>query len=123
VVLESQVSRRWLVWALVGAVMVLAALATLALVYFDKPHFGFLVGRYFLEVVSAVIVAGSLMMLVGTWKAAPRRDWAKTVLLLWAVIALVSPATGLFFLFPAFVLVLSLPVMLFAMHRLWSASR
>jgi hypothetical protein len=122
VVLESHASRRWLVGTLVGCAIVLAAFATLALVYFDKPRFGFLVGRYFLELISATIVLGALVMLVSAWKATPRRDWAKTVLLLWALIALASPATGWYFLLPAFVLVLSLPVMLQAVHRLWRVS-
>lgn len=91
--------------------MVLALLAS-ALVMFDKPHFGWMVGTWFLPVIGSGCIVGAVLMLIGTLMLPDRWTWRGIVLLVWALIALTSPGFGYLFLLPWGVLALLLPVVI-----------
>ncbi|HKR64024.1 MAG TPA: hypothetical protein VJZ00_09855 [Thermoanaerobaculia bacterium] len=92
--------RRWLRLTSLGFALVVLALITVALVLFDKPHFGWMVGSLFLEFMTAGVVVGSVLMLIGAWNLAERKTWRGIALIAWALIAITSPAFGLLFLVP-----------------------
>ena len=102
---------------LVGFLAVVAVLLVSALVIVDKPHFGWLVGPAFLPAVTITIVAGGILMFIGVRKSVPRGGWRRPLLLIWAVIAAVSPAFGLMFMLPWSVLALALPFVIAAQWR------
>jgi MFS family permease len=104
--------RRWLIVTTAGCAMIVLAMIVVALVILDKPHFGSLVGTWFLEIITSGLMVGSVLVLVGAWNLPQRKNWRGRLLLAWGVIALTSPAFGLMFLLPWGVLVLTLPVVI-----------
>lgn len=107
----SRPPRRWLVVATAGCAAVVLAMVVVALVIADKPHFGWLVGTMFLEIIASGVIAGSIVLLIGAWNLPQRNSWRGRVLLAWGLVALISPAFGLLFLLPWGLLVLSLPLL------------
>jgi hypothetical protein len=54
-------------------------------------------------------------MFAGVWKSVPRGGWRRPLLLIWAAVAVVSPAFGLLFMLPWSVLALALPFVIAAL--------
>jgi hypothetical protein len=104
--------RRWLMLAAIGCALVVLAMIVCALVLIDKETFGWLVGTPFLAVMASGCLVGGLLVLVGTLKLPERWTWRGIVLLVWALIALTSPAFGFLFLLPWSVLVVTLPLVI-----------
>ena len=98
--------------AAIGCGLVILAMAVSALVILDKARFGWLVGTWFLPVISSGCFVGAAMILVGVLKLPERWTWRGIVLLVWALIALTSPAFGFLFLLPWGVLVVTLPLVI-----------
>jgi MFS family permease len=113
--------RRWLMLATIGCALVVLAMLVSALVLFDKPHFGSLVGTWFLPIITGGVFVGSAILLVAAWNLPERRNWRGIVLLLWSLVALTSPAFGLMFLFPWALLALSLPLVIAILVGLFKA--
>jgi len=112
--------RGWLIAATIGVVMVTIALIVSTLVTFDKPHFGFLVGTWFLPIIASGVMAGAVLLLIAAFMLPDRKSWRGITLIIWALIALTSPAFGFMFLLPWAVLAITLPVViviLWAMFR------
>ena len=112
--------RGWLIAATIGVVMVTIALIVSTLVTFDKPHFGFLVGTWFLPIIASGVMAGAVLLLIAAFMLPDRKRWRGITLIIWALIALTSPAFGFMFLLPWAVLAITLPVViviLWAMFR------
>lgn len=107
--------RKWLITASIGCAMVVLALVTVGLVLADKPHFGWLVGSWFLQVITSGVLAGALVVMIAAWNLPERKRWQGLTLLAWGLVALVSPAFGFLFLLPWGVLALSLPVVIAAL--------
>jgi hypothetical protein len=105
-------ARLWLTLTTAGCAMIVLAMIAVALVILDKPHFGWLVGTLFLQVVTSGVLTGSLLFLIGAWKLPNPGRWRRAVLLVWGLIALTSPAFGFLFLLPWSFLVLSLPLVI-----------
>ncbi|HKO59022.1 MAG TPA: hypothetical protein VJ276_24360 [Thermoanaerobaculia bacterium] len=99
--------------------MIALAMVTVGLVLGDKEHFGWLVGTLFLEVITGGVVAGALVVLIGAWNLPERARWQGITLIVWALIALTSPAFGILFLLPWGVLALMLPVIIAALITLF----
>lgn len=106
--------RRWLTLAMVGVGLVMLALITTALVIVDKPRFGSLVGPWFLPAITSGAIVGSILLLVSAWNLPGRKSWRGVTLMIWALIALTSPAFGIMFLLPWGLLVLMLPLVIAA---------
>jgi hypothetical protein len=104
--------RTWLFVALTGCAMIVVAMVVVALVLIDKPHFGGLVGTWFLEVITSGVMVGAVVLLVGAWMLPIRKTWRGYVLLAWGLVALTSPVFGFLFLAPWGLLVLTLPVVI-----------
>jgi MFS family permease len=104
--------RRWLLAATIGCALVVLAMLVSALVLFDKPHFGSLVGTWFLPIITSGVFVGAAILLVAAWNLPERKTWRGIVLMIWALIALTSPAFGFLFLGPWTLLALSLPVVI-----------
>jgi MFS family permease len=102
--------RKWLIVSAVGFAMIIIAMIVVALVLVDKPHFGWLVGSMFAQIISSGVIAGSIVLLAGAWNLPERKSWRGWVLIVWALIGLTSPAFGFLFLAPWGVMVLALPV-------------
>ena len=115
--------RKWLLAASVGCALVVVALVVVALVLADKPHFGWLVGTWFLEVLTCGILAGALVLLISAWNLPERKRWQGLTLIAWALVALASPAFGLMFLLPWGVLLLALPLVIAALVILFRQPR
>jgi hypothetical protein len=115
----SESRRPWLILATVGCAFVVIAMAVVALAIIDKPHFQWLVGSRFLEIITSGVVVGALMLLVGAWKLPV--GWRRRVLLLWSLVALTSPAFGIMFLLPWGALVVSLPLVISILIALFRA--
>ena len=92
--------RGWIAAAWIGCVMVLIPMLIVAAVLIDKPHFGWMVKSLFLEFVSGGVMAGGLLVFIAAWFLPERKTWRGITLMLWALIALTSPAFGLMFLLP-----------------------
>ena len=103
--------RRWLVLATIGCALIVVALIAVLLVTFDKPHFGWMVGTWFLEVITSGVLVGAVILLISAWNL-PDRTWRRWFLLIWSFIALTSPAFGFLVLFPWALLVVMLPVVI-----------
>jgi MFS family permease len=114
--------KSWLLLATVGCALVVIAFIVTALVTFDKPHFGWLVGTWFLYVLTSGVIVGSVLILIGAFNIPERRTWRGLVLILWALIALTSPLFGLLFLLPWGVLVVTLPVVIAVLVALFRTS-
>jgi polyferredoxin len=108
----------WLNLAIVGVALVIIAMIVVALVIIDKPHFGWLVGSMFLPVITSGVMVGSLILLIAAWKLPERNTWRRHMLLIWALVALTSPAFGMMFLFPWGLLVVALPFVIVALAGL-----
>jgi hypothetical protein len=111
----SQSSHRWLPVAIAGCALIALALLTVALVTFDKEHFGGLVGSGFLQTLASGLLIGALLVLIGAWKVRHEGTWRWKVLVAWALLALLTPAAGWMFIIPLGVLALSLPVAIAAL--------
>ena len=93
-----------------------------ALVILDKKHFGWMVDTWFLPIIASGCLVGGLLVLIGTLKLPERWTWRGIVLLVWALIALTSPAFGFLFLLPWGVLVLMLPLVIPVFVQLYRAN-
>jgi hypothetical protein len=102
--------RGWLLLTAAGCGWIVLAMIAVALVLADKPHFGWLVGTWFLPVMTSGVLLGAILLLVGTWNLPDRRGWRSITLFVWGLVALSSPAFGLMFLLPLGALLLSLPL-------------
>lgn len=111
--------RRALFAATVGCAMISTVLLLAALVIWFKPQFGGLVGPWFLPAASLAVIAGALAVVYGAWKLRVRRGWQWIALLIWAAIALTSPAFGIMFILPLGVVLVTLPVAIVALVTLW----
>lgn len=109
--------RGWLLLAVAGCGFVVLAMVVSFLTLIDKPHFGWMVGRRFLMTVASGVFVGGLMLLAGAWNLPERKSWRGVTLLLWALIALTSPAMGYMFLLPWAVLVVTLPLVIAILVR------
>jgi hypothetical protein len=106
--------RRWLFLAWAGCGLVLLAMAVSGLVMFDKDDFGWMVGTWFLPIITGGVFLGAILLLVAAWKLPGRKSWRGILLIVWALIALTSPAFGYLFLAPWAVLILLLPFVIAA---------
>lgn len=108
-VISRAPARRWLNLTMIGCVLVLLVLLTAALVIADKETFGWLVTPIFLPAMTIGAMVGGLVMLVAAWNLPQRMKWQGILLMVWALIALTSPAFGFMFLLPWGVLIVLLP--------------
>jgi MFS family permease len=115
--------RGWLITATIGVALATLAMLTIALVMLDKTHFGWMVGTWFLEIISSGMIAGGFVLLIGAAFLPERKTWRGIVLLLWGLIAVTSPAFGILFLFPWGVLALSLPLIIAILMRFFRTRR
>lgn len=107
--------RIWWKVAVTGVALVVLAMVVVALVLYDKEHFGWMAGSTFLMTISSGVMVGSVVLLIGAWKLPQRWRWQGITLMLWALIALTSPAFGYLFLLPWGVLLVALPVVIAAL--------
>jgi len=110
-------SRRGLALATAGVVLVALALVVVLLVIADKPHFGWLVGTWFLPVITGGLFVGAILVAIGAWNLPVRRTWRGVVLFVWALVALTSPLFGLMFLLPWGLLALTLPLVVWILYE------
>jgi len=115
--------RGWLIATTIGVFLSALAMLTIALVMLDKPHFGWLVGTYFLEIISAGMMVGGFILFLSVWFLPERTSWRGITLMLWGLVALTSPAFGILFLFPWGVLAVSLPLVIVILKRLYRTRR
>lgn len=115
--------RGWLIAATIGVAMAVLTLVVLALTMLDKSHFGFLVGTWFLEIISAGMMVGGLILLISACLLPERKTWRGITLILWGLVAFTSPAFGIMFLFPWAVLVLTLPLVVVILRGFFRARR
>lgn len=114
-----QKESRFSIWAVtIGFALVVIAMIVVALVIFDKPHFGFLVNGMFLPIMTSGVIVGGLVILAGWWKLARRNSWRGHALLLWALVAVTSPLFGYLFLAPWAALALTMPLLVAAIVQL-----
>ncbi|HET7436521.1 MAG TPA: hypothetical protein VFN10_17565 [Thermoanaerobaculia bacterium] len=111
--------RLWLIVTATGCVLVVLAMIVVTLVLVDKPHFGELVGKYFAEVMSAGMMVGSAIVLLGVWNLPNRTSWRSLTLMAWGLIGLTSPVFGFLFLLPWGVLALMLPLVVVILRSLF----
>ncbi len=107
----------------IGCSLVVLAMLAIALVMLDKPHFGWMAGTWFLEVISGGMIVGSIVLLIGTLTLPERTTWRGITLIVWGLAGLTSPAFGLLFLLPWGVLALSLPLIIVILVRLFRNRR
>lgn len=115
--------RGWLIVATIGVALATLAMLAIALVMLDKTHFGWMVGTWFLEIISSGMIAGGLVLLVGAAFLPERKTWRGILLIVWALIAITSPGFGLMFLLPWGVLALSLPLVIAILMRFFRTRR
>jgi len=115
--------RGWLIAATIGVVMVAITLIVSTLITFDKPHFGFLVGTWFLPIITSGVIAGALLLLVAAFALPERKSWRGIVLIIWALIALTSPLFGLLFLLPWALLAVTSPIVIAILRTLFRKRR
>jgi hypothetical protein len=109
--------RGWLITATIGVALATLAMLTIALVMLDKTHFGWMVGTWFLEIISSGMIAGGAVLLAGAAFLPERKTWRGIVLIVWALVAITSPGFGILFLFPWAILALSLPLIIAILMR------
>src|SRR5215212_9882475 len=114
--------KSWLVLATAGCVLIVIAFIVTALVTFDKPQFGWLVGTWFLPVITSGVIVGAILILAAVLNLPERKSWRGLVLILWALIALTSPLFGLMFLLPWGVLVITLPLVIAVLMALFRSA-
>jgi hypothetical protein len=105
--------------ASIGCALVVIAMGVVGLEIIDKPHFGGLVGPWFLEVITSGVIVGSLMLLMGAFMLPEKKTWRGITLILWGLIGVTSPLFGLMFLFPWGLLALSLPLVVAILMNYW----
>lgn len=115
--------RGWLITATIGVALATLAMLTIALVMLDKTHFGWMVGTWFLEIISGGMLAGGFVLMIGAAFLPERKTWRGIVLIVWGLIAFTSPAFGLMFLFPWGLLALSLPLIIAILMRFFRTRR
>ena len=115
--------RGWLIAATIGVAMAVLTLLVLALTMLDKQHFGFLVGTWFLEIISAGMMVGGLILFISACLLPERKTWRGITLILWGLVAFTSPAFGIMFLFPWALLTLTLPLVVVILRGLFLARR
>ena len=113
--------RRWVLLAAIGCSLVALAMCVVALVVLDKPHFGWLVGTWFLVAITSGVMIGALALLVSALMLPERRTWRGWTLITWAAIALVSPAFGYMFLLPWSLLLATSPLIIVILVTLFRA--
>jgi len=109
--------RGWLIAAWIGVVMVLLALLVVAAVLIDKPQFGWMVKSLFVEFITAGVMVGGLLVLVAAFFLPERKSWRGITLILWGLIALISPGFGLMFLMPWALVAAVLPLVIAILIR------
>jgi hypothetical protein len=119
---EARPRHGWLIAATIGVVMVTITLIVSTLITFDKPHFGFLLGTWFLPIITSGVIAGALLLLVAAIALPERKSWRGIALIVWALIALSSPAFGLLFLLPWALLAITLPIVIVILRALFRKS-
>jgi len=115
--------RGWLIVATIGVALAALAMLTIALVMLDKTHFGWMVGTWFLEIISGGMLAGGFVLVIGAAFLPERKTWRGIVLIVWGLIAVTSPGFGLMFLFPWGLLALSLPLIIAILMRFFRTRR
>jgi MFS family permease len=115
--------RGWLITATIGVALATLAMLTIALVMLDKTHFGWIVGTWFLEIISSGMIAGGAVLLAGAAFLPERKTWRGIVLIVWALVAVTSPGFGILFLFPWAILALSLPLIIAILMRFFRTRR
>ena len=113
----------WLTVTTIGVALSALAMLAVALVMLDKPHFGWMIGTYFLEIISAGMMVGGFLLFLSVWFLPERKSWRGITLLLWGLAALTSPAFGIVFLFPWAVLAVTLPLVIVILNRLYRTRR
>lgn len=108
-------TRGWLNVTAIGVVAVVVPMIVSLLTLVDKEHFGFLVGSAFLMTISAGVMLGAVVVLVGAIAMPQRKTWRGIVLIVWALIAVTSPLFGFLFLLPWTVMTVMLPVVIVAL--------
>jgi hypothetical protein len=111
--------RTWLRAGVVGFVMVLLTLLTVALVILDKPHFGRLVNWAFLPVITSGVIVGGLILFVAALMQPERKTWRGITLIVWSLIAVTSPLFGIMFLLPWGLLAASTPLIIWIFRTLF----
>jgi len=114
--------RGWLLLTTIGCVAIFAALIAIALVTIDTPRFGGLVGPSFLPIITGGVLAGAILVLLGAWNLPERKSWRGWTLILWALVAITSPAMGLMFLVPLGLVALLSPVVIAILIHLYRPS-
>jgi hypothetical protein len=109
--------RGWLITAWIGVIMVLIPMLVVAAVLLDKPHFGWIVQSLFLEFISGGVMAGGLLVFIAAWFLPERNTWRGITLMLWALVALTSPAFGILFLLPWGIVAVLLPLVIAILLR------
>lgn len=115
--------RSWLIAGTIGVAMAVLTLLVLALTMLDKSHFGFLVGTWFLEIISAGMLVGGFILFLSACLLPERNSWRGITLILWGLVAFTSPAFGILFLFPWAVLTLTLPLVVWILRTFFRARR
>ncbi|SRR5258706_5825730 len=113
----------WLIVSTIGVSLAILAMLAIALVMLDKKHFGWMIGTYFLEIISAGMMVGGFILFLSVWFLPERWSWRGITLLLWGLVALTSPAFGIMFLFPWAVLAVMLPLVVVILNRLYRMRR
>jgi hypothetical protein len=113
----------WLIVATVGVSLIVLAMVAIALVMLDKQHFGWMVGTWFLEIISGGMIVGGVVLLAGAAFLPERKTWRGILLIVWGLIAVTSPAFGLMFLLPWGVLALTLPFVVVVLRTLFRRRR
>lgn len=114
--------RLWVNLCVIGCALVIIAMIVVALVMMDKKHFGWMVGTWFLPVITSGVLAGSLLVLISAWMLPHRKHWRNILLMVWALIGLTSPLFGFLFLLPWGLLAAMLPFVIAALVSLYQAS-
>jgi hypothetical protein len=109
--------RLWVTLATIGCALVAIALLTVLLVSVDRTHFGFLVGTWYLPVLTCGVLAGSLILLISAFNLPGKMTWRGLTLFLWALIGLASPWFGFLFLVPWIVLGITLPLVIMILSQ------
>jgi len=114
----SETPRRlWVTLATVGCALVAIALLTVLLVTVDRAHFGFLVGTWYLPVLTAGVIAGSLTLLISAFNLPGKMTWRGLTLFLWAAVGIASPWFGFLFLLPWALLGITLPLVVMILSQ------
>ena len=110
--------RKWLTVVTFGFAAMILAFIVSALVLFDKPHFQWMVGTWFLPIMTCGVIAGGLLIIVGTLLGPARKTWRGIVLIVWGLVAVTSPAFGFLFLAPWSLLVVTIPLVVWILATL-----